>query len=326
MEIQIERIRPALPEEWDTIWRECNYATYFHSREWAEIWNHYSQGWMRQSPLLVAFSDGQKALLPLSCEMSGSSVKGFWSSPAGTYGGWIAIDAIGTEHAILMKEFLTKEFDSIWWQINPFDNLIAMTGVDCTIADETHVIDLEKGFGVVYRDWSSACRRAERKARKAGVLVKCANTEEEWREYYEAYEDSLRRWGDQAQTRYQWALFQELFDRQSDQIRLWVASTKDGLVVAGAIMCYAKRHVVYWHGAALEDYFALRPMNLLFYEIIRHASEAGYRWFDFNSSAGLDGVRRFKESFGARPLDCSIVHVESVSRSGPSLTASSSAS
>ena len=67
MDIQIEQIRPALPEEWDAIWDDCSYATYFHSREWAEIWSCYTQGDLRPNPLLVLFSDGKEALLPLSC-------------------------------------------------------------------------------------------------------------------------------------------------------------------------------------------------------------------------------------------------------------------
>jgi hypothetical protein len=312
MDLDIKRIRTAQPEEWDVIWRNCSYATYFHSREWAEIWSHYSHGWMRPNPLLVRFTDGQQALLPLSCEMSGDSVKGFWSSPEGTYGGWIAVDPIRKEHAILMKEFLTTELGALWWQTNPFDDLVAASAVNCNIEDETHVIDLGKGFDAVYSDWSSACRRAERKARKSGVVVKVADTEAEWREYYQAYEDSFRRWGDQAKgSLHGWALFQEMFDCRSDHIKLWLAMTKEGDVAAGALMCYAKMHVVYWHGASMEAYFALRPVNLLFYEIIRQASAGPYRWFDFNSSAGLEGVRRFKESFGTTPLDCSIVHISS---------------
>jgi hypothetical protein len=312
MNLDIEQIRPAQPEEWDVIWRDCSYATYFHSREWAEVWSHYSQEWMRPNPLSVLFSDGKNALLPLSCEMAGDSAKSYWSSPEGTYGGWIAVDPIGKEHAILMKEFLTTELGDLWWQTNPFDDLVAASAVNCNIEDETHVIDLEKGFDAVYSDWSSACRRAERKARKSGVVAKIAGTKQEWREYYQAYEESFRRWGDQAKgSQHGWTLFQEIFDSRSDHVKLWLAMTKEGDLAAGALMCYAKRHVVYWHGAALEAYFALRPVNLLFCEIIRHASAGPYRWFDFNSSAGLEGVRRFKESFGARPLDCSIVHIRS---------------
>ena len=64
---------------------------------------------------------------------------------------------------------------------------------------------------------------------------------------------------------------------------------------------------MYWHGAARESSLALRPANRLFGEVIRDACERGFRWFDFNSSAGLEGVRRFKEGFGARPLPCPYV-------------------
>ena len=174
MDIHIDQILPAQPEEWDVIWRQCSYATYFHSREWAEIWAHYSQEWMRPNPLLVMFSDGKEALLPLSCELSYGSVKSLWSSPEGTYGGWIALDPLSREHAILMKEFLTNELGHLFWSINPYDDLVATTDVDATYHYKTHFINLESGFEVVYRDWTSACRRAERKALSSGILVRHA--------------------------------------------------------------------------------------------------------------------------------------------------------
>jgi hypothetical protein len=316
MNVAIDQIRPAQPEEWDAIWRDCSYATYFHSREWAEIWSHYKQGRLRPNPLLLGFSDGKEALLPLSCAVwSGGSGKSFVSSADGTYGGWIAVDAIGREHAILMKEFLITELGHLFWYINPYDDLVAATEVHAdirySIHYETHAMDLERGFDSVYSGWSSACRRAERKARRSGVLVKVADTEEEWCEYYQVYEDSFRRWGDKALgPLLDWALFREMFDRQSEHIRLWLATTKAGRVAAGALMLYAERHVLYFHGAALEEHFPLRPVNLLFYEIMRDACDRRYRWFDFGISAGLEGVRRFKESFGAKPLNCAYLDIK----------------
>ena len=55
----------------------------------------------------------------------------FVSSPDGEYGGWIAVDPIGREHAILIKEFLTKELGPrLYWYISPYDSLVAATGVD----------------------------------------------------------------------------------------------------------------------------------------------------------------------------------------------------
>jgi CelD/BcsL family acetyltransferase involved in cellulose biosynthesis len=313
---EIEEIRPAQSEEWDAIWRDCSYATYFHSREWAEIWSRYKQGELRPNPLLVRFTDGQEALLPLSSAVwSGGAGKTFVSSADGNYGGWIAVDPIGKEHAILMKEFLTTELGHLFWYINPFDDLVVASGVAAdvryTIHDETYAIDLEPGFDAVYSDWSSSCRRAERKARRSGVLVKVADSEDEWREYYRAYEDSLRRWGDKALGPLtDWALFQKMFDTHSEHIKLWLAMTKDGDVAAGALMLYAQRHIMYSRGAAFEEHFPLRPVNLLFYEIIKDGCDRRSRWLDLGISAGLEGVRRFKESFGARPLDCAYVDIE----------------
>ncbi|NIN06760.1 MAG: GNAT family N-acetyltransferase, partial [Armatimonadetes bacterium] len=287
------------------MWRQCSYATYFHSREWAEIWSRYEQGKLRPNPLLVMFTDGKKALLPLSYKMwesAGASGKYFESSANGNYGGWIAVDPLGTEHAILMKEFLTQELGYLFWQINPFDDLVAEIGVDATFHGETQAINLERGFDAVYAGWDSACRNRERKGRKSGILVRLAQTEEDWRGFYRAYEDSLRRWGDQAKKRYGWALFQEMFNRQSDHIKLWLATTTDELIVAGVLMCYARTHAVPWHGGILGSYAALQPNNRLFYETIKDACDKRYRWFDFGTSPS-EGVRRFKQSFGARSLD-----------------------
>ena len=309
MSLYIERIIPALSGEWDSVWRQCTYATYFHSREWAEIWRQYTRGWYQPNPLWIVFTDGREALLPLTREMSDGSAKSFLSSPARTYGGWISIDPIGREHATLMKEFLTTKLGKLAWQINPFDELVSAIHVETNEKDETHAINLVKGFDSVYADWSSACRRAERKARRSGVMVRVADNEEDWRDYYHAYEDSHRRWGGRALSRYEWSLFQIMHNLHSRHLKLWLATNNEGRIIAGALMCYAKRHAVYWHGAALEASLGLRPMNLLFYESIRDACEKGYEWFDFNSSGGLDGVRRLKEGFAARPLDCSIAHV-----------------
>ena len=65
--ISIKSVRSATINEWDIIWRDCNYSTFFHSVEWAEIWSKYMRGKMTLAPSLVLFSDGKKALLPFSC-------------------------------------------------------------------------------------------------------------------------------------------------------------------------------------------------------------------------------------------------------------------
>ena len=305
MNLKINSIRPASDDEWDAVWEDCEYATYFHSREWADIWNVYSNGNISTFPQFITFSDGRECLLPISIQRRflGFLMVGL-SSPAGTFGGWISKDKLLAEHVELMANYVTKRFRAVNWRVNPYDPNMPLS-IDKSARDDcTYSLDLNLGFDAISGDWSKgrgSMARKIRKAAKAGVSVRFANKLEDWQSYYQVYEQSLRRWGDEASSSYKWALFNDLFQRHSQDIALW-AAVRDGKIICGAICFYSKKHVVYWHGAALQEHFNLRPVNLLMSEIIRNACEREYRWFDFNPSGGHEGVTSFKKSFGAKPL------------------------
>jgi len=310
MSLSIAMIRPANAEEWDTLWRQCDHATYFHSREWAEIWSVYTKGGMRPDPKLVVFSDGKKALLPLSCNLLLKRlVRYYVSSPAGTFGGWIAADPLEAEHAALLTNCMITGFGNMAWRLSPYDDALLHLNVRTYSNEETHSLSLKEGFHAIFKGWTKGHKSAVAKARREEVSVRMGSTLDDWHSYYRVYEASLRRWGGRASSRYHWEIFEEMLRRRSNHIRLWLAIHRDK-VVAGALCFYAKRHVVYWHGAALEDYFPLRPVHLLMYEAIKDACGGGYFWFDFNPSGPHEGVRGFKKSFGAIPLPCPVVTVE----------------
>jgi len=311
MSISIKNIRSATASEWDDIWSECDYATYFHSREWAEIWNSYTEGKMHPDPKLVIFTDGKKAILALSYQKNLKGLmKNYISSPAGTFGGWISTDDLTVEHGKLLTNYLVGKLENLVWRINPYDKLVPRNGIKSTKDDETYALNLSDGFDAVYKKWTKGHSSAARKARKEGVLIRQASSLEDWQAYFHAYKDSLKRWGDKATSRYGWELFEQMFRRNSAHIKLWLALYHD-TVIAGSLLFYAKKHTVYWHGAALSQYFNLRPVNLLMYEIIKHACEQAYSWFDFNPSGGHEGVKSFKKSFGAQPLPSPVVVLES---------------
>lgn len=307
--LRIKAERPAQNEEWDGIWSSCNYATYFHSREWAEIWRDYSGGVIVPSAVALELSDGALVLIPFSVQLICRGLqKSYESSPAGTFGGWISSDDLRLEHARLVAGYLMG-VGNLTWRVNPYDALAvsAMAGVGQE--DETHVLDLSDGFQKILSRWSKGHSSAAKKAAKEGVTIRRANDDEDWRAYYQVYEDSLRRWGDKASSRYRWQLFEGFASRRSDKVQLWVAEYQRK-VIAGALMVCSTNHVIYWHGAALSDYFHLRPVNLLIYEVIKAACEQGFRWFDFNPSGGHEGVLAFKKSFGAVPLKSSVIRVQ----------------
>lgn len=310
MSISIKKIHSATLAEWDNIWQNCDYSTYFHSREWAELWNVYSRNNIRPDPKLVTFADGKKALLPLSYRRSFKGfLKNYVSSPAGTFGGWISQDQLNETHADLLAKYMTKKLGNLVWRINPYDNIVVKDTLKVNKNDETHTLNLAGGFDTIYKKWTKGHRSASVKARKAGVSVRIASSVKDWNAYYKVYEDSLRRWGDKASSKYNWSLFNEMFRLNSPSIKLWLAVYKD-VITSGSLCLYSKKNVVYWHGAALEEYFSLRPVNLLIYEAIKNACKEGYEWFDFNPSGGHEGVKSFKKSFGAQSLRSDVIVCE----------------
>jgi len=311
MTLSIVEAKYATPEEWKRIWEKCDYSTFFHSQDWAEIWTAYTNGNIQPAAKLVIFSDGKKALLPLSQKKSFYGlVKRDMSSPGTTYGGWLSIDNLSVEHATLLVDLLSTKFHNIVWRLNPYDKLLKTVKVQGSKEDSTEVLNLKDGFDAIFRRWTKGHRSAVHKAQREGVSVRLATSLTEWRTYYTLYKNSLNRWGDKVSSRYDWEMFNAMHKRRSSHIKLWLAFLNDNIAIAGALTFYAKEHVVYWHGAALAKYFHLRPVNLLIYEIIKDTCDKHYRWFDFNPSGGHKGTAAFKRSFGTESLSCPMIYSE----------------
>lgn len=309
MSVEIREITDAGHEEWTRVWSSCDHATFFQSPTWARVWSAYTRGRIRPRPRRVTFSDGKGAVLPLSVRRTmGGLIARHESSIAGTFGGWITADALEGAHARVLASYLRGRVPNLTWRINPFDPHAAAV-VKGFEPDDTQALVLETDFETIFRTWSKGHRAAVKQAEREGVSVRPAQSTEDWRAYYAAYEDSIRRWGGAASIVYEWELFDQLSRCESEQVRLWLA-VHDDRVIAGALCLYARRHVSYWHGAALADDFKRRPVNLLLFEAIRDACARGYHWFDFNPSGDNEGVRSFKSSFGTRSFASGVVRTE----------------
>lgn len=315
MSITIDNIEQASPGEWDRIWGSCPYSTYFHSREWSEIWVAYRDDVFQASPILIGFSDGKAALLPLTTSeiLRGLKQVGL-TSPARNYGGWISSDDLDVTHASLLTEYLMQRMGNLIWRVNPYDLKASAIADGIGFQDETHAVDLSEGPDSVKERCKKSLIRAVSKAGRQGVTIRQAEGLGDWTDYYAVYEDTLRRWRERdipVFEVYPWQLFEEIFNRYSPSIKLWLAIC-EGKVIAGALCFYAPQHAVYWHGAALEEYFPRRPVNLLLFEAIMDACENNYRWFDLNPSGGNEGVKAFKKTFGAKEMPCPVIKIETL--------------
>jgi hypothetical protein len=295
---------------------ECSHATFFHTHHWADIFCRASCGRMTPAPLLVRFSDGAEALVPLvRRNLFGTLAVLHWSMPAYTYGGWISAAPLTEAHGRAIVARLHSVRDLVWRE-NPYDPLAGGLDLSHDLEDFTHTVDLRDGIAAVENRFDHAHRKAVKKAAASGVAIAEASHLDEWMSYFSLYGETRLRWEAKNLIRnrgFGMPLFKAIHESPPRHRKLWLARI-DGALAAGIICFYWKGHVVAWHGAGAAEYFKYRPNNLLYEHAMRHAAGTGAAWFDCNPSGGLDGVVEFKEHLGAGRLRSRVINKRSAVR------------
>jgi hypothetical protein len=315
--VNITACSAARREEWEVMCRACDYATFFHTPVWADIFARASSGRMAPAAQKVEFSDGAAAIIPLVYKRYlGSRCRVFWSMPAFTFGGWVSPAPLTTAHARLLVDRLNTMADCIWRE-NPYDPLLGSIEIPLAADDFTQAVDLRQGYSVAQARSDYSHRRAVRRALERGVTIVEASRVDQWRDYFSLYEASRQRWkvkGFLRSREYPFSLFKAVFESPAEHRKLWLAQV-NGRPVAGTLCFYWNRHAVSWNSAGAADFFKdYRPNDLLADHAIRHAAEAGCDWYDCNPSGGFKGVVEFKEHVGAQKLRSRVINKRSLTR------------
>lgn len=141
--------------------------------------------------------------------------------------------------------------------------------------------------------------RGVKKARKMGVEIVKAHSEEHWTAFYQLYVETRRSQGSPP---YPYALFDTMrrLLEPAGHIELSLA-VRSGEYLAGMIVLKHKDRRFYSFGASSKapEALAARPNNLLFWTAMSEAADEGMTYFHFGPTP-LDnpGLQRFKESWG----------------------------
>jgi hypothetical protein len=309
--IRIIDIDDASEEKWLEICEACEYSTFFHTPQWANLYYVYTERRVKPTPRIITFEDKSRAIILLSREnFFRGLLKKYISSPAGTFGGWISADLLTIDHTRAMLDYMLKLPD-LFWRENPYDPFLRTLPIPGAADEFTQTIDLTQSPESLQKSISRAHAKALRKAIREEVTIHESCDLADWKQHFSAYESSLNRWKKNGTLKksaqpYSWKMFELLFISKSPHIKLWYARYKGNL--AASVLCfYWKHHAVAWHGAALEEFFNVRPNNLLYQHMIDHAKKCGYRWFDCNTPGGLSGVVEFKDNLGTQHLSSRLV-------------------
>jgi hypothetical protein len=301
------KILKAVSQEfWWDVATKCSYATFFHTPLWQELA-------MRIHPehsdatIGAILPNGVRAVLPLLRIRRYGPFQRLLSTSEQCYGGIIADGPISAaERARIYMRACRWPTLSLQFLENPLAPAQPAGSGYEPLHDTTQIVELDADFETVFARFDKKHRHAYRRGLQAGVHVRPASSLSEYRSYFEAYRDTVDRWGLPPSYGYGWDLFEQCYllsQRHPEQVRLWVAIVADQ-VAGGTLAFYWGQHCVAWHGAVHREYLGHRAMNVVDTEIIRDAIMRGYRHYDFNPSAGMAGLIGYKSRFGAvaRPV------------------------
>ncbi len=295
------KLEPVEKLIWLQAAKSCPWATYFHSPAWADCLVATYPGF-RAEALGCVLSDGTVAVLPALIKerrrLLGRS-REYKSMEPGVYGGFIAARVLSEAEigqlsaAVLKLKGSSGRIVETPWQPLNLPRPFASKQLD------THIVRLQGDFDALQKGFSRGQKSNLSQARRKGITVRPAKSREDIEAYYGMYLDSVRRWGETAGKVYAKELFLHLHALGDPQVLFWTAEA-EGRSAAGVLALAWNRTIVYWHGAALQEFFKHYPNNLLHAELMAWGCARGYELYDMGSSAGLAGVARFKESFGAQ--------------------------
>ena len=152
----------------------------------------------------------------------------------------------------------------------------------------------------------SSIMRAIRKARRTGVVVREASSLNDVRHWYRLYLETMRTHTAPPRPFRMFELMWELLAPQR-RMRLLLAERTAGgrtQLLAGSVFLASGCTVSYLCNGRDAAQLEFRPNDAIHWAAISEACAAGFRRYDLGEvAAGNDGLARFKEKWGAQPVE-----------------------
>lgn len=294
-ELQVRRLQQADEARWDAFVEDCPQATFFHRAGWAKV-IHRAFG--HQTHFLFAERGGEiEGVLPLARIRSWLFGHSLISLPFCVYGGIAArseqaahaLDAAAREQAVALEvehlEYRHRDaqFHAEW----PGKELYATFRKAMDPDPEANLQAIPRKQRRMVRQGMKAELRGEWGDDQAGLNA-----------FFDLYARSVHRMGTPVFPRRYFTLLREVF---GDDCRVLMVSNADGEPVSGVLAFFFRDEVLPYYGGGNQAARRLAGYDFLYWELMRRASESGYRIFDFGRSKRDTGAYHFKRNWGFEP-------------------------
>lgn len=157
----------------------------------------------------------------------------------------------------------------------------------------TVIVDLSPSEEEILKNLDKDARWGLNRARREGLIVEDSGKEEDWKDFYEIYKETISQGG---------ADIEPLEELIKNTHILFVCK-KDGKIIAGAAVEMKDGKPTLYLNASLREVQSLQPNNILYWECIHWAKKKGFNEFDLGgwqikARGHLAGINKFKERWG----------------------------
>jgi len=312
--IRVRRAEDGDRKAWSDFVFRSNNGTIFHLPDFLD---YHPPDRFSNHHLIV--EDGEELLSILPGALSERD-DGVWfrSYPGASYGGPVLMDSTGLSKLERAMDEVTAYGRVQGWvgiEMTPppiiyyrrphnyLEFVLVKRGFTYRKRELTAVIDLARLGEELKLGFRSSALRGVRKALKSGVAVV---EEDDFSLFYSVLESNLQQRHGVVPTHTLEELerLRDLLGK--DRIRQFIAR-KNGDVLAGMVMFHCNPRVTLaFYISHDQEHQSLRPVNLVYMEVIRWAKQMGYHYMDLGTfTLDMDvnyGLCRFKESFSARGI------------------------
>ncbi len=291
--------------EWEELVYQANNGTIFHTLKFL---SYHPPGRFKHNNLLIKEKENIIALVPAVVED-----KTMISHKGASYGGFVLKNGIGIHEIYLcvshLIEYLKKEgikklvltqTPLIYYQ-EPhqyIDFALMRHGFKYRKREITAVIPLDVAEPLL--TFHPDARRSTKKAMREGLKVKISD---DYAQYYEILKNNLgmRHNVSPTHTLPELLKLKNLFP---DEIILFGVYLKEKMIGGMVVFVTNPRVILAFYISHNAHYQAYRPVNILFYEVIKWGRLKGYKYLDLGTfTLNMEpnwGLGRFKENFNAR--------------------------
>ena len=294
MEVRVQSTLESWCAGWEAFVEAMPEATLAHDRPW---WFVLARSLGHRDRSLVAERDGEVCgILPMMLLKHWLFGTFHVSLPWLDHGGVLAD---GPEAAGALRDAATEQARADGASFIEFRSVDPVFS-DLSIREDkvTFWLSLRDAEGV-WKSLDPKVRNQVRKAQKAGLTCHFGR-EELLPDFYDVFTRNMRDLGTPV-----WGInfFQNILEAFPKTAEIALVRLEDK-TIGGGLVLYFKDTVHMPSASSLRSHFHLCPNNLLYWEVIKRACEAGYRIFDFGRSTVGSGTYHFKKQWGSavKPL------------------------